>query len=395
SQPFARTLGPNSTARVSCTSIASHTSLTRAPSNVIRCVGRETERARAIAAARTRSPELPVPRPGSVRVLARREHLIDETVFLGLLGREEEVAFDVVRDLRGLLVRVLGQSLLQPFAHPQHLGGLDLEVGGLTLTLTLHGRLVDEHTRIRQGQPLARSAGGQQHGGGRGGLPEADGLDLRLDVLHRVVDRGHRGERTAGRGDVERDVTVRILRFEDQQLGHDIVGARVVDLGAEEDHAVVEELGVRVLALEAVGRPLFELRHDVTRLGHETGGRAGIEVHRVHSLTPTHLSLTSDARVTILTMMPYSSASSAVNQWSRSLSLRICSSDLPVCWAVSSAICFFMCRISSAWILMSVAVPPMPPSGWCMRMRACGVAKRLPGVPEDSRNCPIEAAMPI
>src|SRR5699024_666194 len=173
-----------------------HTSLTRAPSNVIRCSGRETERARAIDAARTRSPELPVPRPGSVRVLARSEHLIDETVLLGLLGREEEVPLDVVRDLRGLLVRVLGQSLLQPFAHPQHLCGLDLEVGGLSLPLPLHGRLVDEHTRIRQGQALARSAGGQQHGGCRGGLPEADGLDLRLDVLQRVVDRGHRRERT-------------------------------------------------------------------------------------------------------------------------------------------------------------------------------------------------------
>src|SRR5699024_1643680 len=104
SQPFARTLGPNSTARVSCTSIASHTSLTRAPSNVIRCVGREPERARAIAAARTRSPELSVPRPGSVRVLARSEHLIDATVVLGLLGRDAEVPFDVARDLRGLLV---------------------------------------------------------------------------------------------------------------------------------------------------------------------------------------------------------------------------------------------------------------------------------------------------
>ncbi len=43
---------------------------------------------------------------------------------------------------------------------------------------------------------------------------------------------------------------------------------------------------------------------------------------------------------------------------------------------------------------MSVAVPPIPADGWCMRIRACGSACRLPGVPADSRNWPIEAANP-
>ena len=44
---------------------------------------------------------------------------------------------------------------------------------------------------------------------------------------------------------------------------------------------------------------------------------------------------------------------------------------------------------------MSAAVPPMPPDGWCIMIRACGSAYRLPVVPAQSRNCPIEAAMPI
>ncbi|MNI84319.1 hypothetical protein D3C73_1412110 [compost metagenome] len=63
-----------------------------------------------------------------------------------------------------------------------------------------------------------------------------------------------------------------------------------------------------------------------------------------------------------------------MNHLSRSLSLRMVSTDCPVCSAVSSAMTFFMCRMSSAWILMSEAVPPMPPEGWCIRMRALGVA---------------------
>jgi hypothetical protein len=63
-----------------------------------------------------------------------------------------------------------------------------------------------------------------------------------------------------------------------------------------------------------------------------------------------------------------------VNQRSRSESFSIVSTVWPVCPAISSAICRLMCRICSAWILMSVAVPPMPPSGWCIITRACGSA---------------------
>ncbi len=44
---------------------------------------------------------------------------------------------------------------------------------------------------------------------------------------------------------------------------------------------------------------------------------------------------------------------------------------------------------------MSASVPPTPADGWCIMIRACGSAERLPGVPADSRNCPIDAAMPI
>ena len=44
---------------------------------------------------------------------------------------------------------------------------------------------------------------------------------------------------------------------------------------------------------------------------------------------------------------------------------------------------------------MSDAEPPMPPDGWCIMMRACGRAYRLPLVPAASRNWPIEAARPM
>ena len=51
--------------------------------------------------------------------------------------------------------------------------------------------------------------------------------------------------------------------------------------------------------------------------------------------------------------------------------------------------------ICSAWMAMSAAVPPMPPEGWCIMIRACGVAYRLPLVPAQSRNWPMLAASPM
>ena len=151
------------------------------------------------------------------------------------------------------------ERLLEPRAHAQDLGGLDLDVGRLAVAGLAHRGLVDEDARVRQRESLARRAGRQQDRRRRGRLAEHDRLDLRTDVLHRVVDRRHGGERATGRVDVHDDVAVGILALEHEQLGHDVVGRRVVDLHAEEDDAVLEELGVGVLALVAVGRALLEL----------------------------------------------------------------------------------------------------------------------------------------
>ena len=49
---------------------------------------------------------------------------------------------------------------------------------------------------------------GEDHRGGRGGLPEADGRHVGLDELHRVVDGEEPGDLAAGRVDVDRDVLV-------------------------------------------------------------------------------------------------------------------------------------------------------------------------------------------
>src|SRR5690606_35032057 len=280
--------------------------------------------------------------------------------------REERVALDVVAHLLRGLPGVVGERVLEPLAHAQDLLRVDLDVRGLSAGAALDARLVDHDAGVGQREALAGLAGGQQHGGGRCRLTEAHGLNVRLDVLHGVVDRGERGLRAAGTVDVQRDVAVGVLRLEHEELGHDVVGGGVVDLHSQEDDAVFEELRVRVADLGAVRGALLELRQDVAGRrglrGHaaEHAGGAGRGLDRlelVHALPPCERSPASAACLMTLSMKPYSLASSAVNQRSRSASLRICSTDLPVCWAVSSASTFFMCMMSSALMRMSVAVP--------------------------------------
>src|SRR6185437_3049784 len=168
-----------------------------------------------------------------------------------------------------------GQHPGEEVPHPQDLLGLDLDVAGLPLHPA--ERLVQEHPGVGQGEPLAPGPGGQQDGGGRCGLAEAEGGHVRLDVLHRVVDGEQRGDVAAGRVDVQVDVLVRLLRLQEQQLGAHQVGHGVVDGGAEEDDPFLQQPGVQVVRpLPAVGR----LDHG----GHQVvGGPEPVVLHAGHS----------------------------------------------------------------------------------------------------------------
>src|SRR4051794_25593874 len=297
------------------------------------------------------------------------DDLVDDAVGLRLFRRQDLVPLDVVADLVEGLPGVPGEDLLHLAAHPLDLRGVDLQVGDLTAGLARG--LVDEHPGVRQRQALARRAGREQDGGGGGGLAHADGLDVRADEHHRVVDRHQRGERAAGRVDVDGDVAVGVGRLQRDELGHDVVGRRVVDLHPEEDDPLLEELVVRVGLLHAVARALHEGGQDVAAGGHleAHGGVLRAQL----SVTGLLLSVMA-ALLTTWSTKPYSRASCAVNQRSRSESLLICSTGWPVWNACSSLSSRLVRRNRSAWIAMSEAVPPTPAEGWCIMIRACGRA---------------------
>ena len=83
---------------------------------------------------------------------------------------------------------------------------------------------------------------------------------VRLDVAHGVVNGGESRERAARRVEVDLNIALSVHLLQTQQLSHHSIGDVVRDGGAEEDDAVLEELGVRIDAAHAVRRTLLPLR---------------------------------------------------------------------------------------------------------------------------------------
>src|SRR5665647_3728681 len=111
-------------------------------------------RTRLSSRANTSAPRANTSPSGVARGLAADQHLVDEAVLLGLVGGQDLVPLDVLLDLLHGAAGVVGQGLLEPAAHAQHLVGLDLEVTGHAAQ-TLHRRLVDQDPGVRQGETLA------------------------------------------------------------------------------------------------------------------------------------------------------------------------------------------------------------------------------------------------
>ena len=105
---------------------------------------------------------------------------------------------------------------------------------------------MDQDSRVRQRHPLSFRAAGEKQRSHAHRDADADRLHVRLDELHRVVDRETGIHRAARRVDVEEDVLVRIVRLQMQELGDHEVRDLVVHGGPEEDDALGEQARVDV-----------------------------------------------------------------------------------------------------------------------------------------------------
>ena len=70
---------------------------------------------------------------------------------------------------------------------------------------------------------------------------QADCIDGRLHVLHRVIDAQSGRHAAARRVDIEIDVFLRVLSLQEQQLCDDEVGEHIVDRRPEENDAILQE----------------------------------------------------------------------------------------------------------------------------------------------------------
>ena len=115
------------------------------------------------------------------------EHLVDQPVVLGLVGRHAEVTLHVGGDLLERLAGALGIDAVELLARLEDLARLDLDVGGLALRAARG--LVDHDARVGQRDALALGAGHQQERAHAGGHAHAQRGHVGLDELHGVEDR--------------------------------------------------------------------------------------------------------------------------------------------------------------------------------------------------------------
>src|SRR4029077_15558911 len=172
---------------------------------------------------------------------------VDQAPVLRLFRRHEEVAFHRAFHVLDLPLAVLGVDARDLLALAKDLLGVDLDVRRLALD-ALGERLVDEDLGVGQGHAHARVAARKKDRRAARGETRAQRGDLGTDVLHRVVYRQRRGERSARAVVVDLDVLLGSLVLQEQELrGH---GARhvVVDDAAHEDDAVPEETRIDVVS---------------------------------------------------------------------------------------------------------------------------------------------------
>ena len=147
---------------------------------------------------------------------------------------------------------MLSVDFVKTLPHRENLAGVDLDVGRLPLKAA--GGLMHHDLGVGQREALAGGPSHQQQRSSGSGLPDADGRNVRPDVLHGVVHRQAGADMPAGRVDVEGDILLGILGLQEQQLRTDQAGDHVVDRAGQENDPLLQQARVDIVgALAPVG----------------------------------------------------------------------------------------------------------------------------------------------
>ena len=129
---------------------------------------------------------------------------------------------------------------------------MDVHIRGLALEAAQ--RLVDHDLAVGQRVAHALLPGSQQKCPHAGGPAHAHRADGRGDVTHGVVDGQTGGHGAAGRIDVQVDLLLRVLGFQEQELGADKGGHSVVHFAAQQDDAILEQTGINIVGTFGTAR---------------------------------------------------------------------------------------------------------------------------------------------
>ena len=160
---------------------------------------------------------------------------------------------------------MLGENFVQVGLGLENAFRVDFDIRCLALESAEN--LVDHDFRIREDESLTFGSAGEEDGAHGGGHADTDRRDSRFDQLHRVVDGEAGCDRAAGGIDVEFDVLLFVLAFQEEKLGDDNVGDVVVDFRAEHDDAVLEEARVNVVSAFSLRGFLDHRRDEVVLHG--------------------------------------------------------------------------------------------------------------------------------
>ena len=105
---------------------------------------------------------------------------------------------------------------------------------------------MDHDVGVGQAVAFALGTGGEQDGAHGGGDADAVGVHVAGEKLHGVIDGEASGDGAAGGIDIDVDVLFWVLHLQEQELGDDGVGDEVIDGGANEDDAVLQQARVNV-----------------------------------------------------------------------------------------------------------------------------------------------------
>jgi hypothetical protein len=159
------------------------------------------------------------------------------------------------------LPRPFREHLIEPLPQKQHFLRLDFNVGRRALAAAR--RLVNHDARVRQRVAFAFRAGRQQERSHARCESRTKRRYLRLDELHRVVDRKPVVNGPAWRIDIKKDVLVGVLGFQKQHLRDDQAGGLIVD-GTDQKHdPLAQEPRINVISPLASTRLFDDGRYEL------------------------------------------------------------------------------------------------------------------------------------